>query len=341
MGCKLSFVYIIILRKGDFYQRNPFLLLLHKTLSLPLHFLCPAPCSTLSRKCYTLPGGTLVVQSDKPFANGGEAKLFLAFAPDDSQCVLKEYLPNKKLQDFNAERDILSKIGSHPLIIQLLDAFQTETFRFNLVMELGPTSTLGHLVETLNVELSCTIKMAIFLKIADAISYIHSLGVVYADIKPENILMGVESRKFVAKDSISDDDLHLLIIKVTDFGLSAFTSDEKSCKSFRGTIDFVSPEALLLFYNRADPRGQIALPGDVWSFGVLCAVVCGHNSLTRDNLLSVGYTTAVHLQKEKVHEGLGIVRGVMPAVAAFLEEMLSFDAADRPSMSQVFNFLMR
>lgn len=58
--------------------------------------------------------------------------------------------------------------------------------------------------------------------------YLHSLSVVYRDIKPENILIDIDGH-----------------IRIADFGLSKNLSEDDYAYSFCGSPEYMAPEMLL------------------------------------------------------------------------------------------------
>jgi serine/threonine protein kinase len=79
-----------------------------------------------------------------------------------------------------------------------------------------------------------------------AISYVHSLGVIYRDLKPENVLLDAAGH-----------------IRLTDFGLSkeGISNSSSGANSFCGTPEYLAPEIL----NRQGHGRAV----DWWSLGAL------------------------------------------------------------------------
>src|SRR6476646_152291 len=87
-------------------------------------------------------------------------------------------------QRFLSERQILATL-SHPNIARLLDAGHRKDGQPYLVMEYIEGKTIDVYTEGLGIRA----KVALFLKVCAAVSYLHRNLVVHRDLKPANILV--------------------------------------------------------------------------------------------------------------------------------------------------------
>lgn len=136
------------------------------------------------------------------------------------------------------ERDILAKI-SHPNIVKLFYSFHDHE-KIDFILEYIPGGEIFyHLSSRSRFNEDET---AFYLaEISLALKHLHELGVVYRDLKPENVLLNSEGH-----------------VVLTDFGLS---SQEETCNSILGTPEFTAPEVL---------KGEsYSYPADWWSFGIM------------------------------------------------------------------------
>ncbi|OHT10224.1 RAC family serine/threonine-protein kinase like protein [Tritrichomonas foetus] len=147
-----------------------------------------------------------------------------------------------KLHTILTERNILSKV-KNPFIVSLNYAFQTVS-KFYLCLEYAPGGDLFHLL-TLGIPPTDDIKLYIA-ELSIAINDLHKNGIIYRDIKPENILF--------------DEKGH---IKLTDFGLSKDfnKNEEMTTMSFCGTTEYMAPEMI----KKAGYGKQI----DWWGLGIV------------------------------------------------------------------------
>lgn len=106
-----------------------------------------------------------------------------------------------------------------------------------------------------------------FQQLISAVDFCHSRGVYHRDLKPENLLL--------------DEDGNL---KVTDFGLSAFSEHLKQdglLHTTCGTPAYVAPEVI-------SKKGYDGAKADIWSCGVILYVLlAGFLPFQDDNIVSM------------------------------------------------------
>jgi len=133
---------------------------------------------------------------------------------------------------------------NHPFIVSLRFAFQTKKKKLYFVLDYCPG---GELFFHLGRAGRFSENRARFYaaQITLALEYLHNLGIVYRDLKPENVLLDGEGN-----------------VALTDFGLSKEgINDNTSAHSFCGTPEYLAPEILTrVGHGRA---------ADWWSLGAL------------------------------------------------------------------------
>ncbi|KAK4404265.1 CBL-interacting serine/threonine-protein kinase [Sesamum angolense] len=106
-----------------------------------------------------------------------------------------------------------------------------------------------------------------FQQLISAIDFCHSRGVYHRDLKPENLLLDEEGN-----------------LKVTDFGLSAFSdhvSQDGLLHTTCGTPAYVAPEVI-------GKKGYDGAKADIWSCGVILYVLlAGFLPFQDDNIMSM------------------------------------------------------
>lgn len=134
---------------------------------------------------------------------------------------------------------------SHPNIVTVHDVgFDEDKEIHYIVMEYVPGKTLKEIIQQ-KVPLTFEEKAMILEKVADALSYAHSKGVIHRDIKPANIIIS-------GPDSI----------KITDFGIAKLQSSHLTTNGqYLGTPTYMSPEQVL--GKNIDKRS------DIFSFGIV------------------------------------------------------------------------
>lgn len=117
----------------------------------------------------------------------------------------RDMIKKNEIEHIRAERSVLSK-SSNKWIIDLKCSFQDDEFLY-LVMEYLPGGDLMNMLIKKDI-FSVDEARFYIAEVIMAVHYVHSLGYVHRDIKPDNILL--------------DKDGH---IKITDFGLCSSIVD--------------------------------------------------------------------------------------------------------------------
>lgn len=160
--------------------------------------------------------------------NGGqdEGKLYAMKVLKKASIVQKA----KTTEHIRTERQVLASVRQSPFLVTLYYAFQTDA-KLHLILEYVRGGELfTHLFKREHFqEQEVRFYTA---EIVCALEHLHGLGIIYRDIKLENILL--------------DQDGHICLC---DFGLSKefLHSDDGADKrtySFCGTIEYMAPELI-------------------------------------------------------------------------------------------------
>ncbi|CAE1299529.1 SGK494 [Acanthosepion pharaonis] len=166
-----------------------------------------------------------------------EEQFYAVKVLDKNQIILEN-----AVQQCKDEATIQSMLGHHPFIVKVLEFWQSRSHLYIVLtfVPYGDMFTLwsyhGHFPETL-------VKYQIA-ELAVVISYLHKSGVIYRDMKMENILF--------------DFDGHT---QITDFGLAKWLTYGEKTRTVCGTLQYMAPEVLSVV-----AYGHTA---DWWSLGVL------------------------------------------------------------------------
>ena len=160
----------------------------------------------------------------------------------------------KQVDHVKNEKNILSEIH-HPFIVDLLWFYKDK----NLLYMLFPYVCGGELFSYLRTagRFNSHTSMFYSVEIVSALEYLHSLSIVYRDLKPENLLL--------------DRDGH---IKITDFGFAKKVSDRTW--TLCGTPEYLAPE---IIQSKGHNRAV-----DWWALGILIfEMLAGYPPFFDDN----------------------------------------------------------
>lgn len=168
---------------------------------------------------------------EKVLGKGAFGKVFLVTKKDTGQVYAMKSLRKDMIEQRNqkvhtkTERQILGEVNS-PFIVQLRFAFQTPEKLYMVMDFINGGELFFHLRRCSKFTEDRTLFYAA--EILESLEYLHMQGIIYRDLKPENVLLDSEGH-----------------VKLTDFGLSKkFFSGEKKAYSFCGTPEYLAPEIL-------------------------------------------------------------------------------------------------
>ena len=139
------------------------------------------------------------------------------------------------------EKDILQSIN-YPFLVGMVFCFQTEERVYFVLPFIQGGELFKHLRQN---KYFSEDKVKFYAAIIGlSLEYLHKKGIVYRDIKPENILI--------------DEDGYL---KLIDFGMAKILKDGENTNSFCGTPEYLAPEIIT-----GEGHNMMA---DWWSYGTL------------------------------------------------------------------------
>ncbi|MEM7551522.1 MAG: serine/threonine-protein kinase [Bacteroidota bacterium] len=196
-----------------------------------------------------LPKGYLIGKFEvvEEIGKGGMSRVYLARRHDglfDQQVAIKllsRDLVNEKHQEyFDKERKILARLN-HPNISKILDGGITKGGIPYLAMEYVEGTPLDEYLQ----KNKCTHhdRIAIFLKICEAVRHAHGQLTLHRDLKPSNVFIDREKR-----------------IRLLDFGIGGFIN-EADAVSEGGTLSYLPPEHF--------DRNEYSVQSDIYQLGLL------------------------------------------------------------------------
>ncbi|KIY51306.1 hypothetical protein FISHEDRAFT_37444 [Fistulina hepatica ATCC 64428] len=240
-----------------------------------------------------------------------------------------------KLQEFSGSPDLYNKVKDelsvmellhHPNIVEYygMEVHRDKVYIFEEYCQGGSLATLlmhGRIEDEAVIQFYT-------MDMLQGLIYLHSMGIVHRDIKPDNLLIDMEGR-----------------IKLADFGAAKILAKNQRTvhrtrrseanipngtqKSLTGTPMYMSPE--IIKNEKRGPRGAM----DIWSLG--CVVLeCATGKKPWSNLDNE-WAIMFHIGVATQHPPLPEPHQLSELGRKFIERCLTIDATLRPTAEQLMH----
>ncbi|XP_063103272.1 cGMP-dependent protein kinase 2 isoform X2 [Cavia porcellus] len=158
------------------------------------------------------------------------------------KCVRKKHIVDTKQQEhIYSEKRILEELCS-PFIVKLYRTFKDNKYVY-MLLEACLGGELWSILRDRGSFDEPTSKFCVAC-VTEAFDYLHRLGIIYRDLKPENLILDAEG-----------------YLKLVDFGFAKKIGSGQKTWTFCGTPEYVAPEVIL---NKGHDFSV-----DFWSLGIL------------------------------------------------------------------------
>uniref|UniRef100_A0A8C7ABE9 cGMP-dependent protein kinase n=1 Tax=Neovison vison TaxID=452646 RepID=A0A8C7ABE9_NEOVI len=158
------------------------------------------------------------------------------------KCIRKKHIVDTKQQEHvYSEKRILEELCS-PFIVKLYRTFKDSKYVY-MLLEACLGGELWSILRDRGSFDEATSKFCVAC-VTEAFDYLHRLGIIYRDLKPENLILDAEG-----------------YLKLVDFGFAKKIGSGQKTWTFCGTPEYVAPEVIL---NKGHDFSV-----DFWSLGIL------------------------------------------------------------------------
>ena len=183
----------------------------------------------------------------KALGKGYFGRVFLVEKKDDKQLyALKvisklDIIKRNFFENLKNEKKIMEQI-KNPFVVNLEYCFASPSYVFFAMKFKQGGELYHHLRKATRFEESSTKFYAC--QILSGLAYLHSMNIMYRDMKPENVLLDENGNACLA-----------------DFGISKVLDPKETTKSFVGTPEYVAPEIIM---QKGHNKSV-----DIWCLGIL------------------------------------------------------------------------
>ena len=223
-------------------------------------------------------------------------------------------------KELRSESKVLQQ-SLHPCLVCMVGVTVNPTM--SLVLELAPEGSLGTPVLKQQRSFSRIVLYRIAIQVASGLKFLHSINVIYRDLKADNVLLW----------SLSPD--HLINCKLTDFNIAAHT-DPGGTKGLHGTKGFIAPEVSHI--NHAREHSVYDHRADIFSFGMfLYQVVARRHPF--HNIKPVIIEPSIEEGKRPQLEDVSIAEVGLYYMTRVMKLCWAGNPAERPKSEQIVQWL--
>jgi hypothetical protein len=196
----------------------------------------------------------------KTLGEGAFGTVYLATNRKTSDQVALKKIPKRVTDDASFQNEVNALVrvrenGGHPHICGLRDIFEDEKYYYMVLDLVCGGEMFEHLIKLgaySEADASRLVK-----EVATALTFLHGIGIVHGDLKPENLMLSTDRTEDGA-------------IQIVDFGCAQVSDDngDMILKSSAGNTPAYCPPEVL-----ESPNGPIAPPMDVWGLGVILYIM--------------------------------------------------------------------
>ena len=226
----------------------------------------------------------------------------------------------ESFKELRSESKVLQQLY-HPCLVCMVGVTINPTM--SLVLEEAPEGSLQSPLIKKGKAFSRIVFYRIAIQVASALRFLHSINIIYRDLKADNVLLW----------SLSPD--HLINCKLTDFNIAAHT-DPGGIKGLHGTKGFIAPEVSHI--NHAREHSVYDHQADIFSFGMfLYQLVARRHPF--HNLRPVRIEAAIEEGKRPQLEDVSVAEIGLYYMTRVMKLCWAGNPSERPASQQLIELL--